>query len=190
MKIKIIAFSLILFTSNLFAQRFSAGIVGGMNTSELNALGLDSYTGLNLGLVGTAKLKNRFYLSTEILWSQNGEYILPEQYAEIQYDRIRLDFVEIPIQLAYLMRPKEDENYHKGWLRIGIAYTKLIDYKIEVGLLERNELVVWDKKEALLINFGGVYFFNEHWGLNCRMSLSTFGKDMAPTLAFRGMYVF
>lgn len=176
--------------TNLSAQRFSAGIVGGMNAAVSEILGLENATGLNLGLVGSAKLVNRFYLTTEILWSQNGEYILPVQYADIQYDKVRLDFVEIPIQLAYLMRPKNDENYQKGWLRIGVAYTRLLDFKIEVGLVERNELVVWDKREALLINFGGVYFFNQHWGLNCRMSLSTFGKDMAPTLAFRGMYVF
>ena len=100
MKIKILFLLFFLLSLNLVAQRFSAGIVGGMNTSELDALGLDSYTGLNIGLVGTAKLKNRFHLSTEILWSQNGDYIIPFQYADIQYDRVRLDFVEIPIQLA------------------------------------------------------------------------------------------
>ena len=190
MKYQILFFLFFLFITNLNGQRFSAGIVGGLNATVSEVLGSENSTGLNLGLVGTAKLANRFYLSTEILWSQNGEYIQPLQYADIQYDRVRLDFVEIPIQLAYLMKPKEEDRFQKGWLRIGIAYTKLIDYKIEVGLVERNELVVWDKKEALLINFGGVYFFNEHWGINCRMSLSTFGKDMGPTIAFRGMYVF
>jgi len=48
MKNKILFLLFFLLSSNLIAQRFSAGIVGGMNTSELDALGLDSYTGLNV----------------------------------------------------------------------------------------------------------------------------------------------
>ena len=181
---------LLAFTSNLFAQRFSAGIVGGMNASTLDVYSDGTASGLNLGLVGAIKLVNRFDLSTEILWSRNGEYITPSQYAFVLYNKVRLDYVEIPIQLIYQMRPKEEENYHHGWLRMGIAYSRLINHRIEVQGVESNDLVVWDKRDAFLINFGGVYFFNPHWGINCRMSFSTFAKGMGPTFAFRGMYIF
>jgi hypothetical protein len=66
-------------------SRFKAGIVGGLNFAELEGNDLTDYFGLNVGLLGAMRLSNKTQLGLEFLFSQNGEYILPTYYPNIQY---------------------------------------------------------------------------------------------------------
>ena len=68
---------LIAFQISSFAQnRFEGSVVAGLNYSELEGSSIVDFFGPNVGLIGTAKLTNRCQLSIELLYSQNGEYIL------------------------------------------------------------------------------------------------------------------
>jgi hypothetical protein len=59
---------------------FNAGVIAGLNFSELEGNSITDYFGLNAGLIGTARIAKHAQIGVEFLFSQNGEYILPEYY--------------------------------------------------------------------------------------------------------------
>lgn len=102
MKISInllVVFFLVLLANKSYGQKFNAGIIGGLNFSELEGSELTDYIGLNLGLIGTMKLSRKHQMGIELLFSQNGEYIIPEYYPKVEYGKIRLNYIEVPIKV-------------------------------------------------------------------------------------------
>ena len=96
----ILVFVLIYFIcieSRAQTSRFNGGIVAGLNFAELEGNGTTDYFGLNAGILGTAKLSKHSQLSMEFLFSQNGEYVLPEYYPALQYGQVWLNHIEVPI---------------------------------------------------------------------------------------------
>ena len=84
-------------------QRFSLDLVAGLNFSELEGNSITDYFGINAGLIGSARLKKKTQLSLELLYSQNGEYILPTSFPTIEYGTIRLNYLEIPLHIDWFL---------------------------------------------------------------------------------------
>jgi len=176
--------------SDFFHQkRFNAGFLLGLNASELAGDGFGSYVGTNVGVFGIADLNNKMHLSMELLWSQNGEYITPEFFPEVDYSKIKLNFIEIPFQFNYQLQQKGIESNRFGWLRVGIAFVHLLDYYAFRENIEVTDQIIFGKKNALLVNFGGAFFLNQHWGIDVRMSIPTQTDDLIPTFSFRGIFL-
>jgi len=158
-------------------KRFNAGLVLGFNASELTGEGLDSYIGWNGGVFGIVNLKNNIHLSVEMLYSLN-------------FTKVRFNFIEVPLQINFQLQQSEDLNNRKGWLRAGISFAQLINFKAFIDDEEITEQIIFPKKNTLLVNFGGTFFISRHWGIDVRMSLPVDADDLIPTFAFRGIYLF
>lgn len=173
------------------SARFNAGIVAGLNFSELEGNGVTDYFGINAGLMGTAKLSRHAQLGLEILFSQNGEYILPEYYPPVQYGKVRLNHVEVPIHFDWLIGVFEKDQYYDWNLNVGVAYTRLISYNIENIEKENiNYQVVYGNMEAILLQAGTTYHFTKNIGLNLKASLPVKSEGLGWTLAARFIYKF
>lgn len=170
-------------------KRFNAGLVVGLNSSELAGKGLDSFFGWNAGVLGITSITKHSHFSLELLFSQNGEYLTPEAYPNLEFSKIRLNFIEVPFQYNFQLQQSEDINDRKGWLRAGLAFVHLLDYEVRVGEENVSEQIIWGKENAWLVNFGGTFFLNQHWGIDVRMSLPIDADDLIPTFAFRGIYL-
>ena len=175
-----------------FAQtsRFNAGIVVGLNFSELEGDGITDYLGLNAGLLGTARLSKHTQFGMEILFSQNGEYILPKSYPALQYGYIWLNHIEVPIHFDWLIGVFQRDKFYDWNLNIGIAYTRLLSYHIETSdKININDQIVYDNKEALVLQAGTSYNFTKHIGLNLKASLPIRIEGLSWTLAARIVYM-
>ncbi len=183
---------IILYTCDCFAQssRFKTGVVAGLNFSELEGDEITDYLGLNAGLIGTARLSKHTQLGMEILFSQNGEYILPKSYPGLQYGQIWLNHIEVPIHFDWLIGVFQRDKFYDWNLNIGVAYTRLLSYQIETSdKIKINDQIVYENKDALLLQFGTNYNFTKHIGLNLKATLPIRIEDLSWTLAARIVYM-
>lgn len=170
--------------------RFNGGIVAGFNFAELEGNGLLDYFGINAGFRGTARLGENSQLSLELLYSQNGEYILPDYYPNADYGKVRLDHVEIPVHLEWRfnrLKMKQSKSWKIG---AGLAYTRLLNFKAE-DVLEHDlsDLFIYSRKDAILLQATTSYFFNKHLGLNLRATMPARFDGLDWTLSARMVYM-
>ena len=185
--------TLFIFTSidsSAQTSKFNAGFIAGLNFSELEGNGVMDYFGLNTGVVGTAKLSKHAQLGMEILFSQNGEYILPKSYPALQYGQIWLNHIEVPIHFDWLIGVFQRDKFYDWNLNIGIAYTRLLKYNIENSdKVNVNDLIIYENKQAILLQAGTSYNFTKNIGLNLKASLPIRIEGLNWTLAARLVYV-
>lgn len=176
------------FTHSQIPQ-FETGVIAGLNFAELEGEGVTDYFGLNAGIMGAARIDKRWQLSLEFLFSQNGEYIYPQFYPRIQYGRIRLNHLEIPIHFDYSIPILKRTNYYDLKLSFGIAYTRLLSYFAED--MQRNEVstqILYGKRSNYLLQWGLTYYFTERVGLNLKATLPYTLNDLDWTIAARMVY--
>lgn len=181
--------SLSFFDCSAQTSRFKAGVVAGLNFSELEGDGITDYLGINAGIIGTARLSEHSQFGMEILFSQNGEYILPKSYPSLQYGQIWLNHIEVPIHIDWLIGVFQRDKFYDWNLNIGIAYTRLLSYNIEnSNKVNVNDQIVYNNKEALLLQAGTNYNFTKNIGLNLKASLPIRIEGLNWTLAARLVY--
>lgn len=183
-------FALVL--SRLPAQnsRFGAGIVAGLNFAELEGNGITDYFGLNAGLIGTARISRHAQVGMEILFSQNGEYILPESYPYVQYGQVQLNHLEIPLHIDWLIGVFKREDFYDWNLNLGVAYTRLFSHQAEdINNQDVSNQIVYGKRDAFLLQAGTTYHFTKRLGLNLKTSLPIRVEGLNWTLAARMVYL-
>ncbi|MEP7197958.1 MAG: hypothetical protein ABI851_15675 [Saprospiraceae bacterium] len=192
-KNSILVFALIILTcSTSFGQtsRFNAGIVTGLNFSELEGNGFTDYIGLNAGIIGTAKLSKHSQLGLEILFSQNGEYILPKYYPALQFGQVWLNHIEVPIHIDWLIGVFQRDKFYDWNLNIGLAYTRLVSYNIEtIDKVNVDDQIIYENIDAILLQAGTTYNFTKRMGLNFKASLPIRIEGLSWTLAARLIYM-
>ncbi|MEM1122831.1 MAG: outer membrane beta-barrel protein, partial [Bacteroidota bacterium] len=104
--VTLILLTFILGIDQLNAQGFKAHIALGTNIADDNLTELgNSQVGTRLGVVigpGVSGLiSSRWEMGVELLFSQNGHYVKHSQLPTIGLDKIRLDYLEVPVTLAY-----------------------------------------------------------------------------------------
>ena len=177
-------------TLNAQQQRFQAGVLAGFNLAELEGTGIGSYFGLNVGAIVTGKIARQWQLSLELLYSQDGEYSLPEFYPPVEYGSIRLHFLEIPLHIDFLTKNDKAEGYNNWHLALGAAYARLMNYKVSTTEgLEITDDIIWEDRDAILVQGGATYFFTPHIGLNLRGTVSTDSSFLGWTVALRAVYL-
>lgn len=172
-------------------QRFRAGAIAGLNFAELVGNGGTDYVGPNIGLIGTFRFADHGQIGLEMLYSQNGEYVLPEYYPALEYGRIRLHHLEVPVHVDLLIGLLHHETYYDWNLNIGIAYTELLSYHAEdrSGTDVSGE-VVYGNRRAMLLQAGTTYHVSERLGFNWRVSLPIRVDGLSWTMAGRALYMF
>ena len=186
--------SLVLFTvcTQIHAQdkRFNLGAVIGLNFSELEGNGITDYYGINTGLMGTARLTRHTQLAMELLYSQNGEYVLPKYYPPVEYGRVRLNHIEIPVHFDVLIGIFEREKFYDWHLQFGAAYTRLLNYSArDQNKTDVSDQIVYENKEAMLLQLGTSYQFTTNLSVNFRASLPVRIDGLDWTLAARLCYM-
>ena len=169
---------------------FNAGLVGGLNFAELVGEGNTDYFGPNVGIIGSARFARHGQLAMELLYSQNGEYILPEYYPTLEYGNIALHHIEVPVHVDLLIGLLQHDAYYDWNLNIGVAYTQLIGYSVKDRLgNDVSDLVIYGNRRAMLLQAGTTYHFTEHFGLNFRASLPIRVEGLSWTWAARMVYM-
>ena len=170
--------------------RFNLGLIAGLNFAELEGEGITDYFGVNAGLLGTARLSKHAQLGMELLFSQNGEYILPEQYPDLAFGQIRLNHLEIPVHIDWLIGVFQRDKFYDWNLNIGMAYTRLIGYQVrDIENKKVNDQIIYGNKEAFLLQAGTTYHFTQKLGLNLKASLPVRVDGLSWTLAARMIYM-
>lgn len=171
--------------------RFNAGIIGGLNFAELEGSDITDNFGLNTGLIGMMALTKKTQLAIEFLYSQNGEYILPEFYPRIQYGQVRLNHIEIPIHIGWSIVPVQKKGLYDCRLNVGIAYTRLIGFKAKnIENVDISNQIIYNDKDAYIVQLGSTYNFTKKMGLNFKASLPIRRQELDWTLALRMIYTF
>ncbi len=199
MKIEISATALfvILFFSFGKSQeaRFGAGIVAGLNASQILGDDTGGYNKLGLqgGLRGIAHLTDRSDLYIELLYSQRGSY----QKGIID---ISLQYVEVPVVLTFKDWLDEDEDFYKVAANIGFSYGRLLNATAEGS--KHDDIVNLFNDNDISFTIGAEYFTRENFGFGVRWSKSfnfLYNKDKHDPgrnslrgffLSFRGVYIF
>lgn len=146
------------------AQTFKASIVAGINLSQLDGDDLSGFNklGLNTGLRVSANLSERWSMSTEFLYSEQGASASTSDYFTSVYDKIRLKFVEVPLMINF--------SDWKVLASTGVSYNRLAAYEV-IDLQGEDITEVENYNDNVFaIIFGATMFFNEKIALNIRWS--------------------
>jgi hypothetical protein len=144
------------------AQRFEAGLVAGINLSQIDGDRLAGFNkpGFNAGAKVATILSDRWQLSLEFLFSQQGASRSKYDDPSSAYDKIRLNFVEVPVMINF----KEWKFHLSG----GVSYARLIDYQV-IDALGGDATDSQEFNESMFsLVFGGTYYFRENMGFEVR----------------------
>lgn len=191
--ISLVLFYMFYFLSgnNIIAQqKFNVGLVAGLNFAELEGDGITDYFGLNGGLMGTAKLNDNWQLGMEFLFSQNGEYVLPDFYPNIRYGDIWLNHLEVPFYISRLMRVLKKDKYADWQLSTGVAYVKLLNFHLEDETgIDVSDQIIYGNETSFHFQTSITYFFSKNIGLNLKASFPLRKDALDGTLAARIVYM-
>lgn len=177
---------------SLQAQRFQAGLVAGVNLSQIDGDRLAGFNqpGLSAGGKVATILSDRWQVSVEMLYSQQGARRNNKDDPSSAYDRIRLNFVEVPVAINF-----KEWKFH---LTAGVSYARLINYKV----IDFSGVDVTDSEDfnenIYSLVLGGIYYFREDMGVDVRWirSLNDLqaAKDrdslIGRSLSFKLIYLF
>lgn len=175
--------------------RFGAGIVAGLNASQILGDDTGGYNKLGLqgGLRGIAHLTDRSDLYIELLYSQRGSY----QKGIIEID---LRYVEVPVVITYKDWLDEEEGYYKVAANIGFSYGRLLSATAEGS--KHDDIVDLFNNNDLSFTVGAEFFTRPNFVFGIRWSKSInllYNKDKHDPgrnslrgffLSFRGVYTF
>mgnify|MGYP000031676051 CR=1 FL=1 len=148
------------------AQTFKAAVIGGFNLSQIDGDRLGGFhkIGVNTGVKAAAVLSDRWQLSIEMLYVQQGSSRSKTDSPLSMFDRINLNLVEAPIMLSF--------SDWKVQAEAGISYSNIIDYKaISIIGDDITDQEIY-KSNIFTGILGASYFFTDKWTLNIRWSKS------------------
>ena len=195
----ILLFSGILFfqKNNIQAQTFEGGLIVGFNLSQLDGDDLVGWNRIGLNVGGRVAINpyEQWKINLDLLFSQKGSSATPEQFSS--YDKVRLNYVEIPLQVNFMDWLDEDGFYRLHFLA-GFSYSQLVSFKVlRQDGTDTTDLEDYKNWNANL-QIGATYFLNENFGINGQYSLGLLSVDNDPgagffrdrALTFRGIYMF
>ena len=162
---KVFLLILILSTGSLTstsAQRFKGSLIGGFNLAQLDGDDLSGFNkiGLNAGAKVAAVLSDRWQLSLEMLFAQQGSHRTRDDLYYGLYNNIRLNLVEAPVMISF-----KDWKFH---VSTGFSYARLISYSAESPLGEDLTDTETYREDLYFWIVGATYYFHERWGVNVR----------------------
>lgn len=144
------------------AQRFEGGLVAGFNLSQIDG---DKLAGFNkIGVTAGGKvgaiLTDRWQLSLELLFSQQGASRTRSDDPSSAFDKIRLNYVEVPVMINF-----KEWKFH---VNAGVSYARLIDFEVidftGVDISDQQDF----NENLFSLAIGAIYYFNEDVGFEVR----------------------
>lgn len=164
-------FSLLLLTvlsvTNIsYAQDIRAGIITGVNLSQVDGDNIAGFykIGLNVGGAGIWQFNEKFSGAFEIIYSQKGSSSSPTGNPGVQKLKFKFDYVDVPVIF----------RYHDRAVSFGAGFTigSLVSQYVEVAGLGLQSTL---SKRDFNILAEGNYMINEKLALNIRYSISLLG---------------
>ena len=177
--------------TNSQAQRFRASLIGGINLTQLDGDDLSGFNqlGVNAGAKVAAVLSDRWQLSLEMLFSQQGSHRAKDDVYATVYDNIRLNVVETPVMISF-----QDWKFQ---VSTGMSYVRVINYRAISIIGEDLTDTETYRDNLFFFNIGLTYYPQERWGINVRWSRSLVDLEqregqtlLGRNLAIRLIYVF
>ena len=157
-------------------NRFNAGVVLGVNTSQIDGdqyMGYDKF-GFFAGIRGIARFTKKSELVIEMLYNRKGSRDPDQLVPGTSSGRfISLDYIEVPI----LFHLKVDGKLGAGGLEFGISYGQLFGARIKEHINNINFpsfAAIRDdfNNDDLALIIGGGVFLNDHIRLMARLNYS------------------
>lgn len=170
-------------------SKFQGGLIAGLNASQLEGENLTDYLGINAGVFASRKLSRRIQVGIEFLFSQNGEYILPDFYPKVEYGKIWLNHIEVPLHFDWLFNFFKHEKGFDSNVNFGLAYAKLISYSAEdINKVDITDQIIYGDKDTFLFQLGWTVAVSDRIGINTRISIPVRKKELDATMALRIIY--
>ncbi len=188
----VLVFCLIMLAANASAQRFEGGLVGGFNLSQVDGDKLAGFNkiGINAGGKVATILSERWQLSLELLYTQQGASRTRTDDPASIYDKIRLNFVEAPVMINF-----KEWKFH---VSAGVSYARLINFEV----IDFTGFDISDQQnfneDIFSLQLGATYYFNEKAGfeirwirtLNDLQAEENASSLIGRTISIRGIYLF
>ena len=161
----------LIYMNTVNAQRntFEAGAAVGFNMAQIDGDRLFGFRrlGVAAGPVININTATRWQVGTGILYSQLGS-ARGRLDGPGDFDRIRLNFVEVPLIMRF--KDWQGERKNKEYFRIafegGLTYGRLINW---TAISVTGEDITDDQDyepNAFSINFGATYYISPKWGVH------------------------
>ena len=155
-----------MFINVVHAQRFVAGISGGLSTSQVDGDGYGGFNkaGITVGGFVNTHLSEKVIGQFEINYINKGSKKVPDhEKGDYSYYLLKLNYIEIPILLKF--------EFHKFTYEVGLSYGKLLRGEefdesgtfVTVGPFNPSEFA---------LNVGLNYTLYKQLSLDCRYSRS------------------
>jgi len=158
------------FSSSAGAQEsFNAGILAGINASQVNGDGYGGFNkaGILVGLFSNIDISQKLNMQLEINFSQKGSRRNPKtDEGDTDFFLLRMNYIEIPIMLR--------TDYKRFKFEGGLYYSQLVNYHLEDELGEFDipeELNQFNNNDIGFL-FGVYFNFTESLLMNWRYSNS------------------
>lgn len=170
----IIILLLLVVPAKLGAQRFSGGLTGGFNASQIDGDALAGFdkVGISAGIRATMDFESRLKLNVEFLYNEKGSR--PDLFNP-QYDpdiEVALKYAEMPVYLSIGDWWQEEGEYYKMSAHAGLSYGRLIDAKTFDYFNSSEEsfdlLVPYFNQDDLSWLLGISFRMSPHWGITSR----------------------
>ena len=171
-------------------QTFKASIVAGPTLAQLDGDRLVGYNkfGIQTGMRVKVDWNERWANSLELLFSQEGSSRTLNDDLSAVFDKIKLNFVEVPVMMHF-----SDWKFELG---AGLSYARLMNYKVVdiTGEDVTNTQLYSDAIYSLVL--GVSFHFNDRTSLNVRWSKylndlqadPAAGKMIGRVVSVRGLY--
>lgn len=143
-------------------RRFEAGLVAGVNLSQIDGDKLAGFNklGINVGGKVAAVLSERWLLSLELLFSQQGASRTRVDDPSSIYEKIKLNFVEVPVMINF-----KEWKFH---VSAGASYGRLIDYTVIDFTGEDISEIEQYNPDLFSLILGITYYFRDNAGVDFR----------------------
>ena len=204
----LIFFTVFICGNVLSQQRFKAGLIAGLNASQILRDDVGGYNRLGIqgGLRAVAVLTNRTDVLFEILYSQRGSYDKigsPKCYNGPL--EISTKYIEVPVMATIKDWFHEEDDYYRIQVSGGFSYGRLISASA-IGSCH-DDLTDLFNKNDISFTLGAEYFSSKHLSFGMRWSRSINllynrknGEELTIPrnenslrgffLSFRGAYIF
>lgn len=173
-------------------RRFYLAPVAGFNMAQLDGDDLVGYNqiGFSAGLRVYSRINDRWRWSMELAYSQQGSDRSASDALSAAFDKIRLNFVDVPFLIHF-----QDWKFEVG---TGVSYSNLINYKT-IDFTGEDVTDLQDYNTSVLSWIADVsFFFHENLGLNVRWARNFTsiradegaGRLIGKYITIRGLYVF
>jgi hypothetical protein len=159
---------------DLQAQRFSAGLIAGLNASQIDGDDLAGFdkVGLTGGIKTVMEFDSPWKINVEFLYSERGsrpDIFNPEYDPDIE---ISLKYIEIPVYISIGDWWQEEDKYHKMSAYAGLSYGRLLDARTTDYYNPAEEsydkLVPYFSDNDLSWLVGATYRMSKQWGVGGR----------------------